>query len=96
MKAMKLYEFNMKLDRVLNLDLLLNSEKYSGKGSGVITAERFCQACRDIGIDEKTYATAELVHFLSCLAPAEYMPTNAGRAAGLGDTMQNTMSAGDQ
>jgi hypothetical protein len=63
----------------------------------VITADQFCQACRDIGIDEKTYAAAELAQFLSCLAPAEYMPTaNAGRAPGLGDTTQYTMPAGSQ
>jgi hypothetical protein len=30
MKAMKLYEIDMKMDRVLNLDLLLSNQKYSG------------------------------------------------------------------
>lgn len=88
MKAMKLREVEVQMEQVLNLDLLLNSQEYSERGSGLITAEQFCRACRGIGIDEKTCTTAELVQFLRCLAPAELTPpSNAGRSGGLGDTM---------
>lgn len=92
-KAMKLHEIEMKSDRVLNLEYLLNS--YCRQGAGMITTDEFCRACRDIGIEEKMYRSQELAFFLSCLAPPEFTP-NASRQAGLGDTMQYTMSATSQ
>lgn len=88
---MKLHEIKLRADRALNLEWLLS--QYGRQG--VITAEQFCQACRDIGVDEKVCAEKELVEFLGALAPPEYAP-HAGRSAGLGDSMQYTMSAASQ